>query len=127
MIISFNNYISLIQSILFTTLINQLKNIKIINNIQYTNKFISNFINNLSNNNCHHNIKNKIIKNKKGENIMKKNIIILLSLLFIGSVSSSIYAQPPKLILQTGTYITSGMPNSYIYISNTGTGYGNST
>lgn len=58
---------------------------------------------------------------------MKKNIIILLSLLFIGSVSSSIYAQPPKLILQTGTYITSGMPNSYIYISNTGTGYGNST
>ena len=31
-----------------------------------------------------------------------------------------------KIILVSGTYTTSGMPNSHIYISNTGAGLGNS-
>lgn len=56
---------------------------------------------------------------------MKKNII--MGLLVIGLISSYIYAAPAqKLILVSGTYTTSGMPNSHIYISNIGAGLGNS-
>lgn len=55
---------------------------------------------------------------------MKKNII--MGILVIGLISSYIYAAPAqKLILVSGTYTTSGMPNSHIYISNTGAGLGN--